>query len=176
MILLSLLTYVGGEGVHQVERTRQLFPGIPIIIYGSDPLPDSISMYYNAGINGYCSLESQDLIQCIKTVKEGKTYFTGSMVEYFVFQLQSSVRTAGARPLTSRQYQIAYYLAKGMSVTMIAKKLGLGHRLGISLNRVPTICYKAKQNWWTIGGGVEGSHIHRFAHRRLSPQLGGDYS
>lgn len=125
MVLISLVQAGGPEGVNSILELKRRFPLTPVIGYGMDAIPNVIRAYYTAGLNGYCSLESNDLLSCIHTVVEGKTYFHSSLVNAFVSHLQSRKRYPVKASLTLRQYEIARYLIKGMSNALISEKLGV---------------------------------------------------
>lgn len=125
MVLISLVQAAGRDGVNSILELKRRFPHVPVIGYGMDAIPNVIRAYYTAGLHGYCSLESNDLLSCIHTVVEGKTYFHPSLVNAFVSHLQSRRRYPVKASLTLRQYEIARYLVKGMSNALISEKLGV---------------------------------------------------
>lgn len=125
MIIISLVRSSGKAGIGYITLLKKKYPQSMVIAYDVSSIPGVIRMYYKAGIAGFFSLEDNDIASCIEIVRSGKVYFHNSLVNAFVFHLQSQNRGISRPSLTLRQYEVARMLADGLSNKDIAGHLNI---------------------------------------------------
>jgi DNA-binding NarL/FixJ family response regulator len=91
-----------------------------------DQDPVLIASYLRENVKGYLSEKScnSELVACINLVLSGKKYISFDMIDKLMKRGNKTVHSNKRPKLTFKQYEIAKYLAKGISIEVIAKKLG----------------------------------------------------
>jgi DNA-binding NarL/FixJ family response regulator len=121
------LVIVGSDGrlplAEDIRKTRQLFPGVKLILLDEFPAPEQVISYIQAGLHGYVPKLSgaTELILCIDAVMSGRMYFA---TQAWGFS-QSDLNPAPERAvnLSRREKEIASLLVTGMSTNDIAYRL-----------------------------------------------------
>jgi DNA-binding NarL/FixJ family response regulator len=117
-----------------IEATRQISKELPSIkvlgltSYGDD---DYVSQLMEAGARGFLIKQTaaDDLLNAIRQVKEGKTYFSPSIAKRLrgqPGQLQSNGKSA-TKPagLTSRESEVLQLIAEGFANKQVAAELSI---------------------------------------------------
>ncbi|MGG7666956.1 LuxR C-terminal-related transcriptional regulator [Dyadobacter sp. BHUBP1] len=125
LCLINLTRPSTRDKIEAIASLKQKYPNSPIICYGTDTVPGMVRILYKAGIKGYFSMESDEILPCIRTVLAGKTYFPSFMVNAFVNYLQTSKPGKFGPSLTLRQYEVSTLLIGGFGVTATAERLGI---------------------------------------------------
>jgi DNA-binding NarL/FixJ family response regulator len=144
-----------GDGNEAVERARQIRPdvavidlsmpamnGLEVTLALKDALPATrivmltrhgeyqyIQQLLRAGANGYVLKQSasEELLQAIRTVASGKSYFdpivSGKLSDHYATTAQP--RGIGGEALTAREQEIVRLLARGYSNKDIAAELAI---------------------------------------------------
>ncbi|TAN40882.1 MAG: response regulator transcription factor [Nitrospirae bacterium] len=132
-LLLLDLMLPDMSGMEVLEKARQAFPGLRIII---------LSMYDNKvhllealqrGADGYIIKGSSGvtLLQGIRTVMSGRRYVCPPLTDYLLEDMavkHSKNQPAGSVKLTFREEQVLYHTAEGLTSSDIASRLGISAR------------------------------------------------
>jgi len=121
------------SGLEVLERVKKAWPGLRVII---------LSMYDNKihlleclqrGADGYVIKGSSgaDLLKAVRNVMAGRRYVSPPLTEYLMETISPKQSNSGAngpgKP-TSREEQVLYYTAQGLSSSDIAEKLKISSR------------------------------------------------
>lgn len=123
------------NGVYATREILKELPDTRIILVSAHHSREYIMEGIHAGIRGFLPKEarSSELLQAIKALARGETWFRGSTAELlapgFVDTIHPTKVTASKEPaLTPREKEIVKYLAKGLNSHEIAKKLSISKR------------------------------------------------
>jgi two-component system response regulator NreC len=120
-------------GTEAAQRIREILPATAIVILSMHSDEGYVLRALKAGAKGYLLKDSAegDLIEAIKSVSEGKTFFSSQITKMLVEDYVRDIRTRGVEDsyelLTSREREILQLLAEGTSNKEIAGLLGLSH-------------------------------------------------
>jgi DNA-binding NarL/FixJ family response regulator len=121
------------SGTEAAQRIREMFPGTAILILSMHSDEGYVLRALKAGAKGYILKDSAegDLIEAVKSVSEGKTFFSSQITKMLVEDYVRDIRARGVEDsyelLTSREREILHLLAQGTSNKEIAGSLGLSH-------------------------------------------------
>jgi len=121
------------SGLDVLENAKKTMPGLLVIV---------LSMYDNKvylmeslqrGADGYVIKGSSgaDLLKAIRTVSSGRRYVSPPLAEYLMDTVSPKKLKTGSDSfvkLTSREDQVLYFTADGLSSSQIAEKLGISAR------------------------------------------------
>jgi two-component system response regulator NreC len=119
------------SGTEAAQRIGETLPGTAIVILSMHSDEGYVLRALKAGARGYLLKDSAegDLIEAIKAVSEGKTFFSSRITKMLVEDYVREIRTRGVEDsyqlLTSREREILQLLAEGSSNKEIAGSLGL---------------------------------------------------
>jgi two-component system, NarL family, response regulator NreC len=119
------------SGTEAAQRIGELLPCTAIVILSMHSDEGYVLRALKAGAKGYLLKDSaeSDLIEAIKSVSEGKTFFSSKITKMLVEDYVREIRTRGVEDsyelLTSREREILQRLAEGASNKEIAGSLNL---------------------------------------------------
>jgi len=106
------------DGVGAIERIRERDSSARIIVLTTYDTDNDLLRAIRAGAKAYLLKDSrrEELLDCIRKVSRGETFFTPSLVEKLAAGLNGT-------PLTSRELDVLTLLAQGMSNKEIGARL-----------------------------------------------------
>lgn len=119
------------SGIEAARRINAAFPEIAIVILSMHSDEGYVLRALKAGAKGYLLKDSAegDLIEAIKSVHEGKTFFSPEITRMLMEDYVREIRTRGAEDsydlLTPREREILQLLAELKSNKEIARLLNL---------------------------------------------------
>jgi two-component system response regulator NreC len=114
------------SGVEASQRINEILPQTAIVILSMHSDEGYVLRALRAGAKGYLLKDSAegDLIEAIRTVTQGKTFFSPEisrmLVEDYVREIRARSVTDSYEMLTSREREILHLLARGKSNKEIA--------------------------------------------------------
>ncbi|MEL6673818.1 MAG: response regulator transcription factor [Bacteroidota bacterium] len=114
----------GREATQQVKRH---FPDLKVIILSMHHSQEMVRKLMQAGANGYVlkNADQAEVVQAIRQVKAGKSYFSGQITETL---LQPQLEEASTATLTSREREILILVAEGFTNIEIGNQLHISPR------------------------------------------------
>ena len=119
------------SGTEAAQRIGELLPGTSVIILSMHSDEGYVMRALKAGAKGYLLKDAAegDLVEAIRAVGNGKTFFSSEISKMLVEDYVREIRTRGAEDsyelLTSREREILHLLAEGKSNKDIASALNL---------------------------------------------------
>ena len=118
------------SGIEVTRRVRAHFPGVGVLIltaYNDDPY---VMAVLQAGANGYVlkTAETDDLIQAVRDVYEGKSALDPLIVRKLMSNLFERREILSGEPLTEREMDVLRLAAKGFTNKAIGKQLDISDR------------------------------------------------
>jgi two-component system response regulator NreC len=119
------------NGAEAAQRINEMLPNMAIIILSMHSDESYVLRALRAGAKGYLLKDSAegDLIEAIRTVSQGKTFFSPEISRMLVEDYVREIRTRGVDDsyelLSSREREILHLLAEGKQNKEIAALLNL---------------------------------------------------
>jgi two-component system response regulator NreC len=119
------------NGAEAAQRINEMFPKMAIVILSMHSDESYVLRALRAGAKGYLLKDSaeSDVIEAIKAVSEGKTFFSPEISRMLVEDYVREIRTRGVDDsyelLSSREREILHLLAQGKSNKEVAALLNL---------------------------------------------------
>lgn len=119
------------SGIEAAQRILSILPNAAIVILSMHSDEGYVLRALKAGAKGYLLKDSAegDLIDAIKAVSQGKTFFSAEISKMLVEDYVREIRTRGVEDsyelLTSREREILQMLAEGKSNKEVASSLNL---------------------------------------------------
>jgi DNA-binding NarL/FixJ family response regulator len=158
LILLDI-SLPGRSGLDVLKQIKLIKPKIPILILSMYPEEQYAVRSLRAGASGYLTKESasEELIEAIRKVAQGRKYITVALAERIAIGLEVDSKEPIHQTLSDREYQVFCMIASGRSVKDIANALTLSiktistHRSRVlkkmnMKNNAQLIHYAVKQN------------------------------
>ncbi len=132
-LLLLDLMLPDMSGLEVLENAKKALPGLRIIILSMYDNKVHLRESLQRGANGYVIKGSSgtELLRAIRSVMEGRRYVSYSLSEYLMENMaakHSRNHTDSSGNLTSREEQVLYLTAEGLSSSEIARRLGISSR------------------------------------------------
>jgi two-component system invasion response regulator UvrY len=117
----------GRGGVDVLKEIKEQRPRLPVLILSMHPEDQYAVRAIKAGASGYLTKESasEELIQAIKKIREGRKYISASLAERLAFTLEKDSEKPPHEALSDREHQVLCMIASGKTVTEIAQELSL---------------------------------------------------
>lgn len=130
------------RGTAVIDLMRNRKKDLKIVVYTMRESLATVSAVYEAGAKAFVakSAEPRILVEAIRTVAEGQTYFMPGFAEKLALYHTSGAKLDPRQVLTQRELVIFTMLAEGRTPSEIAEKLGLSSK-SVS-NRAFTIRHK----------------------------------
>lgn len=119
------------SGTEVAQRITEMLPGTAIVMLSMHSDEGYVLRALKVGAKGYLVKDSaeSDLVEAIKAVSEGKTFFSSEISKMLVEDYVREIRTRGVEDsydlLTAREREILHLLAEGKSNKEIAALLNL---------------------------------------------------
>lgn len=125
-VVILDLNMPGRSGFEALLELTQLKTNLKILIVSMYPENQFAARSIKAGALGYLTKGTtpEELITAIKTVANGELYFTSEVTKVVTKELRSEQKLK-INSLSNREYQVFLMLARGESVSGIAKKFSL---------------------------------------------------
>ncbi len=132
-LILMDISMGGAGGIETTRLVRQQYPEIKILVLSMHSESSYIVKMLEAGASGYLLKDagSGELINAIKAVAEGHTYFSSQVSATLVDQLVKGKKPADRKdgiPLTKREVEVLRLIAEEYSNSEIAEKLFISPR------------------------------------------------
>jgi DNA-binding NarL/FixJ family response regulator len=118
----------GKDSLDLVLEVQQKHPNLKLMIFTMNTDEQLAKRLLKKGVLAYINKEenSEELLNALKSVSEGKVYLTPSQKNIFASQfITDKIIEKPHEKLTDREYQIMCLLASGISKTEIAEKLSI---------------------------------------------------
>lgn len=115
------------SGLDILEEVRDLSPNTQVLILTMHPEEQFAVKAIKGGAAGYLTKDSasEELIEAIRRVAEGRRYVSHSVGEQLALALTSDVRRPLHERLSEREYQVLCMIGGGSSIKDIAEELQL---------------------------------------------------
>jgi two-component system invasion response regulator UvrY len=129
LILLDI-SLPGRSGLDVLKQLKCTKPKLPILILSMHPEEQYAVRSLRAGASGYLTKQSvsNELIDAIRKVAQGRKYITPSLAEKLAFELVVDARKLPHETLSDREYQVMCMIGSGKTVKEIAETLSLSVR------------------------------------------------
>ena len=137
----------GLNGIDLIKRINLAKPGLPILIFSTQPEDDLAIRLLKSGASGYITkkdLSPQVLIDAIRRLANGGKHISRSLTDELINKLNPAIDKPKHESLSDREYAIFRLIVAGKSLTEIATELS------VSPNTISThkgrIMYKLRVN------------------------------
>jgi two-component system, NarL family, invasion response regulator UvrY len=122
------------NGVDTLHDLKHIAPNLPVLILSGYAEAQYALNLIRSGCKGYLSkdADSDEIIKAIRTIANGKRYISSELAELMTKQLSHPSDKQLHETLSSREFQVFFKLAGGLSPTEI------GAELNISIKTVST--------------------------------------
>jgi two-component system invasion response regulator UvrY len=126
LVLLDL-AMPGKGGLETLKELKTQKPKLPVLVLSIFPEEQYAVRALKAGASGYLTKESapEELIAAIGKVAQGGKYFSSSLAENLVSQLEEDAEKLVHEMLSDREYQVMLLIASGKTVSEIADEMCL---------------------------------------------------
>jgi DNA-binding NarL/FixJ family response regulator len=132
-VIIMDITLPGMSGLEAAEKILTQNPDLRLLFFTSHIDEDSIIKGFEIGACGYVpkSYKSEELVDAIRTVANGKRYLKGIVSEIFVssyFKTKQEKEIQESIPLSKRELEVLQVVTTGLSNKQIADKLNISLR------------------------------------------------
>jgi len=126
-IVLLDISLPGRSGLDVLKQLKSIKPDLPILILSMHPEEQYAIRSLRAKASGYLTKESasEELINAIRKVAQGRKYITSSLAEKLAFELEDNGRCSSHEKLSDREFQVMCMIASGKRIKEIADALSL---------------------------------------------------
>lgn len=126
-VVLMDINIPGKNGIEAVKEIKECFPKVQVCMQTVFDDEDKIFASLCAGASGYIlkSTPSEKILQAIRDVAEGGTFFTPSVAKKVLASFQQQKTTDEFVQLTEKEREALKHLVDGCSYKMIADKMNL---------------------------------------------------
>lgn len=118
----------GGDSLEVLERIKQEFPSIRIVMLADDESPTLVGRSRGIGASDYLTLQMPvpALVEVIQRAARGESATSGSLLHSFKEKmLRPRTESETQTPLTERELQVLRHVAHGLSNREIGGSLGI---------------------------------------------------
>ena len=114
-------------GLAAITRLRQVAPSLPILVLSLNDEMAYAQRVLQLGAAGYLSKEraAAELVTAMERISSGKKYITASQAERIAEMALGQRFQAPHEALSTQEYQVMTYLARGKRLTEIAELMNL---------------------------------------------------
>jgi len=129
LILLDI-SLPGRDGLDVLKQLKCTKPEVPILILSMYPEEQYAVRSLRAGASGYLTKQnsSDELIDAIRKLAQGRKYITPSLAEKLAFEMVVDARKFPHETLSDREYQVMCMIGSGKTVKEIGEELSLSVR------------------------------------------------
>lgn len=126
-VLLLDISMPGRSGLDVLEEVRSVSSGLQVLVLTMHPEEQFAVRAMSAGAAGYLTKDSasEELIQAIRRVAEGRRYVSQSVGEQLALALTSDAKKPLHERLSEREFQVLCRIGSGKSISEIAEDLQL---------------------------------------------------
>lgn len=126
-VLLLDISLPGKSGVDVLRSVRQRYPELKVLILSGFPEESYALAMIRNGANGYLckDCEADDLLRAIRVVSQGRRYVSERTAELLADEMSGERSVVLHEGLSDRELQVFLRLARGESVSDIARELNL---------------------------------------------------
>lgn len=126
-VVLMDINIPGKNGIEAVKEIKDKFPDVQVCMQTVFEDQDKIFASLRAGASGYIlkNTSSEKILQAIRDVAEGGSFFTPSVAKKVLQSFQQQPEKAEYIQLTDKEKEVLKYLVEGLSYKMIAEKVFL---------------------------------------------------
>lgn len=126
-VVLMDINIPGKNGIEAVKEIKAHFPRVQVCMQTVFEDDDKIFASLCAGASGYIlkNTPSEKILQAIRDVSEGGTFFTPSVAKKVLQSFQQQAVQPEYIQLTEKEKEVLKYLVEGFSYKMIAEKVFL---------------------------------------------------
>lgn len=126
-VLLLDISLPGKSGVDVLRSVRQRYPELKVLILTGFPEESYALAMIRNGANGYLckDCESDELLRAIRVVSQGRRYVSERTAELLANEMSGERSVVLHEGLSDRELQVFLRLARGESVSDIARELNL---------------------------------------------------
>ena len=126
-ILILDMDMPGRNGLEVLKQLKAESVKTPVLIFSMHPEEQVAIRAIKGGASGYLAKDAADaeLAKAIQQILSGRKYITSSLAEQLAAQLENPLNKAPHELLSDREYQTLLLIAKGKTVSKIAKELSL---------------------------------------------------
>jgi len=126
-VVLMDINIPGKNGIEAVKEIKDKFPDVQVCMQTVFEDQDKIFASLCAGASGYIlkNTSSEKILQAIRDVAEGGSFFTPSVAKKVLQSFQQQPEKAEYIQLTDKEKEVLKYLVEGLSYKMIAEKVFL---------------------------------------------------
>jgi DNA-binding NarL/FixJ family response regulator len=126
-VMVLDITLPGASGMDLLKELRRERPALPVLVLSMHPPDQFARRAMNAGASGYLTKDSAptELVKAVGEVMAGRRYLNPAVVEGLVLHQQPELSQRAHEVLSDREYQVLRLLGSGLTVSDIARDLGL---------------------------------------------------
>ena len=126
-VLLLDISLPGKSGVDVLRSVRQRYPDLKVLILTGFPEESYALAMMRNGANGYLckDCEADELLRAIRIVSQGRRYVSDRTAELLADEMSGERSVVLHEGLSDRELQVFVRLARGESVSDIARELNL---------------------------------------------------
>ncbi|EAS65514.1 response regulator transcription factor [Photobacterium angustum] len=118
------------NGIDATEQIKKTLPNAKVLMLTMHDNREYIMKVMQVGAMGYMlkEISAEKMVQAIKTVNQGATYFCETTSQTIFTQVSSPVKSPDINPLSRREERVLKHVAQGLSSKQIAKALEISYR------------------------------------------------
>lgn len=130
-ILLLDIVLPGFQSIEDAELIINKYPGMKVVIFSQMPKELYALRYYKIGAFGYVekSMNSDELMNAIQIIINGKKYFNIDLLDYFISNSDKNEQnlkdTNPFKILSNRELEVARCFKKGLNYKQIKDELNI---------------------------------------------------
>ncbi|WP_305463587.1 response regulator transcription factor [Photobacterium leiognathi] len=118
------------NGIDATAQIKKQYPGAKVLMLTMHDNREYIMKVMQVGAMGYMlkEISAEKMVQAIKTVNQGATYFCETTSQTIFTQVAVPIAAPEVNPLSRREEGILKHVAQGLSSKQIAKALDISYR------------------------------------------------